>query len=337
MVDNVLRPILVGRDTRMPDYVVLISTLGGLQAFGIHGFIIGPVVAALFIGTWNIFTEQWRTPRAKMGGSSRVASCRARRLSVVAERPQCSLSTQWNIAQLNPAAISLTASPYPAATFRLPRLAGHCDVGARQRDCEHRALPTIAADLHASPSVAVWVINAYQLAITVLLPLAALGDRIGHARVYLPALGLFIAGSLACALAGSLPALIAARMTGDRCSRHHDMNAALVQAAYPSNILGRGMGYNHWSCPFRRYGPDDCVVDPEHRALALAVRRQRTGGHRVVRGRIPISAEDRRARPPTRLSCRADGVLARWASSSTPARRRSSRWVQLTGKGRHRR
>lgn len=65
MVDNILRPILVGRDTRMPDYVVLISTLGGLQAFGIHGFIIGPVVAALFIGTWNIFNEQWRTQAAK--------------------------------------------------------------------------------------------------------------------------------------------------------------------------------------------------------------------------------------------------------------------------------
>jgi predicted PurR-regulated permease PerM len=61
-VDNVLRPILVGRDTRLPDYVVLISTLGGLQAFGPHGFIVGPVVAALFIGTWNIFTEQWRGP-----------------------------------------------------------------------------------------------------------------------------------------------------------------------------------------------------------------------------------------------------------------------------------
>ncbi len=62
MVDNILRPLLVGRDTRLPDYVVLISTLGGLQAFGVHGFIIGPVVAALFIGTWNIFTEQWRAP-----------------------------------------------------------------------------------------------------------------------------------------------------------------------------------------------------------------------------------------------------------------------------------
>jgi predicted PurR-regulated permease PerM len=62
MVDNVLRPILVGRDTRMPDYVVLISTLGGLQLFGISGFVIGPVVAALFIGTWNIFTQTWRKP-----------------------------------------------------------------------------------------------------------------------------------------------------------------------------------------------------------------------------------------------------------------------------------
>lgn len=58
MIDNVLRPILVGRDTRLPDYVVLISTLGGLQVFGFHGFIIGPVVAALFIGTWDIVTEQ---------------------------------------------------------------------------------------------------------------------------------------------------------------------------------------------------------------------------------------------------------------------------------------
>lgn len=57
LVDNVLRPILVGRDTRMPDYVVLISTLGGLQVFGVNGFVIGPVVAALFIGTWKIFSD----------------------------------------------------------------------------------------------------------------------------------------------------------------------------------------------------------------------------------------------------------------------------------------
>ena len=56
-VDNVLRPILVGRDTRIPDYVVLISTLGGLELFGFNGIVIGPVIAALFIATWNIFTR----------------------------------------------------------------------------------------------------------------------------------------------------------------------------------------------------------------------------------------------------------------------------------------
>lgn len=56
-VDNVLRPILVGRDTRMPDYVVLISTLGGIELFGFNGIVIGPVIAALFIATWNIFTQ----------------------------------------------------------------------------------------------------------------------------------------------------------------------------------------------------------------------------------------------------------------------------------------
>ena len=56
-VDNLLRPILVGRDTRIPDYVVLISTLGGIELFGFNGIVIGPVIAALFIATWDIFTQ----------------------------------------------------------------------------------------------------------------------------------------------------------------------------------------------------------------------------------------------------------------------------------------
>ena len=55
LVDNVLRPILVGKDTKMPDYVVLISTLGGISAFGINGFVIGPVIAAMFIAVWDIY------------------------------------------------------------------------------------------------------------------------------------------------------------------------------------------------------------------------------------------------------------------------------------------
>src|SRR5690606_7718634 len=57
LVDNILRPILVGKDTKMPDYVVLISTLGGLSLFGLNGFVIGPLIAALFISSWGLFTS----------------------------------------------------------------------------------------------------------------------------------------------------------------------------------------------------------------------------------------------------------------------------------------
>ncbi|MGJ4883558.1 AI-2E family transporter [Bradyrhizobium sp. HKCCYLRH1065] len=60
LVDNVLRPILVGQDTKMPDYVVLISTLGGIEAFGLNGFVIGPVIAAMFIAIWDIFSTSRR-------------------------------------------------------------------------------------------------------------------------------------------------------------------------------------------------------------------------------------------------------------------------------------
>ncbi|NQW54947.1 MAG: AI-2E family transporter [Rhodospirillales bacterium] len=56
LVDNFLRPILVGKDTKMPDYFVLISTLGGLAAFGLNGFVLGPVIAAMFIAAWDIFS-----------------------------------------------------------------------------------------------------------------------------------------------------------------------------------------------------------------------------------------------------------------------------------------
>jgi predicted PurR-regulated permease PerM len=57
LVDNILRPILVGKDTKMPDWVVLISTLGGMGLFGINGFVIGPLIAALFMASWDLFTQ----------------------------------------------------------------------------------------------------------------------------------------------------------------------------------------------------------------------------------------------------------------------------------------
>lgn len=57
LIDNVTRPILVGQAAKMPDYVVLISTIGGIASFGAQGFITGPVIAAMFIAVWETFTE----------------------------------------------------------------------------------------------------------------------------------------------------------------------------------------------------------------------------------------------------------------------------------------
>jgi predicted PurR-regulated permease PerM len=56
LIDNFLRPILVGSDTRMPDYVVLISTLGGIALFGINGLVLGPLIAVMFITVWHIYS-----------------------------------------------------------------------------------------------------------------------------------------------------------------------------------------------------------------------------------------------------------------------------------------
>ena len=59
LVDNLLRPLLVGRDTQMPDYLVLISTLGGITWFGLSGFVIGPTIAALFITVWEMMGKDY--------------------------------------------------------------------------------------------------------------------------------------------------------------------------------------------------------------------------------------------------------------------------------------
>jgi DHA2 family multidrug resistance protein-like MFS transporter len=108
------------------------------------------------------------------------------------------------------------------------------------------ALPTIADELGASAATSVWVINAYQLTITILLlPLAAMGDKIGYKCIYIPGLAIFTLGSVGCALSGSLGLLIAARVVqgiGAACIM--SMNAALVRATYPAEMLGRGIGYN---------------------------------------------------------------------------------------------
>jgi DHA2 family multidrug resistance protein-like MFS transporter len=108
------------------------------------------------------------------------------------------------------------------------------------------ALPTIAHQLQVAPARSIWVVNAYQLVIVVsLLPLAALGERIGYRRVYQAGLMLFTAGSLACALSHSLPLLVAARIAqGLGAGGIMSVNGALVRYTYPRALLGRGVGLN---------------------------------------------------------------------------------------------
>lgn len=108
------------------------------------------------------------------------------------------------------------------------------------------ALPTIARDLNASPAFSIWIVNGYQLAITIsLLPLASLGEIIGYRRVYLAGLMLFTLASLFCAVSHTLVLLTVARiMQGFGAAGIMSVNAALVRFTYPHALLGRGIGLN---------------------------------------------------------------------------------------------
>src|SRR6201993_5383475 len=107
------------------------------------------------------------------------------------------------------------------------------------------ALPAIAADLHVSPAEVVWVVNVYQIAlVAMLLPLGALGEIVGHQRIYIGGLLLFTLASVGCACAWSLDSLLIARvLQGLGASGLMSVNSALIRFVYPSRMLGRGFGY----------------------------------------------------------------------------------------------
>lgn len=108
------------------------------------------------------------------------------------------------------------------------------------------ALPTIARDLHANAAAAVWVVNAYQLAIVVaLLPLAALGEIVGYRRIYQGGIVLFTLASLACAVSRSMDVLALARIVqGFGAAGVMSVNGALVRYTNPHARLGRAIGVN---------------------------------------------------------------------------------------------
>ncbi len=108
------------------------------------------------------------------------------------------------------------------------------------------ALPAIAREVHTSPANSIWVVNAYQLAVTVsLLPLSSLGEIYGYRRIYQIGLVIFTIASLFCALSSSLPTLIVARMLqGLGAAGIMSVNSALIRFIYPRRWLGRGVGLN---------------------------------------------------------------------------------------------
>jgi len=108
------------------------------------------------------------------------------------------------------------------------------------------ALPSIARDFGASAAASIWVVNAYQLAILMLLlPLASLGEIVGYRRVSQTGIIVFTLASIACALAPSLLTLSIARaLQGVGAAGIMSVNAALVRFTYPQRSLGRAIGIN---------------------------------------------------------------------------------------------
>lgn len=108
------------------------------------------------------------------------------------------------------------------------------------------ALPTIARELNTDAAASIWIVNGYQLAIMIsLLPLAALGEIIGHRRIYIAGMVLFTIASLACAFSHSFIELALARVVqGFGAAGIMAVNTALLRFIYPHRLLGRGIGIN---------------------------------------------------------------------------------------------
>ncbi|MEP6823763.1 MAG: MFS transporter [Ramlibacter sp.] len=136
--------------------------------------------------------------------------------------------------------------PVPARTHAMAVIILGIALSVLDGTIVNLALPGIARDLQSSAAHAVWVVNAYQLAILAfLLPCASLGDLFGYRRVYLAGMLLFTLASAACMLTSTLPALAAARaLQGLGAAGIMGVNAALVRLTYPSHLLGRGIALN---------------------------------------------------------------------------------------------
>ena len=158
-----------------------------------------------------------------------------------------------------PAALALQDGlPMPARRWAMLVIVLGLMVAVLDGSIMNLALPTVAKQLNAQPAEAIWIVNAYQLGtLGLLLPLAALGERIGYRKVYLVGLALFTVASAVAMLAQSLWVLIAARgLQGMGAAGVMAVNAALVRLIYPSTHLpswARAWRSIRWLWPCRRW------------------------------------------------------------------------------------
>ncbi|NDY92895.1 MFS transporter [Ideonella livida] len=164
-------------------------------------------------------------------------------MTVPALPPAPAAPVEGGAPEANPSAGGL---PTPRRWWAMLALLGGIVLVVLDTSIANVALPAIAQALLATPADAVWVATAYQLAVVVcLLPAAALGERVGYHRVFTAGLLLFVAASLLCALAPSLPWLIVGRcLQGVGSGSVMPLGLALLRFTYPRALLGRAIAWN---------------------------------------------------------------------------------------------
>ncbi|WP_057046350.1 MFS transporter, partial [Bordetella pertussis] len=148
--------------------------------------------------------------------------------------------------RLNQLAQAGAGLPHPTRAIAVAAILINVFMATLESAIANTALPAIAADLGVSEASSIWVISAYHLAmVAALLPIASLGEIIGHRRISMAGLVLFTLASLACGLAPSLPWLIAGRLAqGVGAAGILGVALAMTRFVYPREQLGRGLGLN---------------------------------------------------------------------------------------------
>lgn len=148
--------------------------------------------------------------------------------------------------RLNQLAQAGAGLPHPTRAIAVAAILINVFMATLESAIANTALSAIAADLGVSEASSIWVISAYHLAmVAALLPIASLGEIIGHRRISMAGLVLFTLASLACGLAPSLPWLIAGRLAqGVGAAGILGVALAMTRFVYPREQLGRGLGLN---------------------------------------------------------------------------------------------